>query len=463
MVWACCKCIAKYRSWSQLDVHLLSHGREMVNDVKDDALWCGSCTRSVDTHCNSVDIEDIFLCAHCDQVFSDKLLIELHFKIDHREMFPQTSWFICQVCGSRLFMRLCDIRKHMQDDHCQFHFDVEPSVVSKLQDTMFPCQVCGVLCVLSKYCEQHKSSAKPSSSTLSVQTDCTNHADIPNCHSCQKCDESFDNCSTLWSHMLIDHENSEYVCNICQLVTFKGLISKPMVTRHMKIIHNINIHLPDANKYLRTQTQVVENGNVTFKCPAPMCKKTALNIGLLQLHLLSHSDEKLYSCEKCDKHFISRKVLSTHVEYVHGNVEAHVCPTCGRSYKGPRGLVIHMQIHSEEKRYVCNVCGAAFNRSEGLSSHKFMHADKKFICSICGDVFRHPASLRAHMISRHTEPQFYFCTICGKKFNRSATLKDHIAVFHGTEKSFICNVCNVAYATKKRLREHQRKLNHIAS
>uniref|UniRef100_A0A8D9ELR5 PR domain zinc finger protein 5 n=1 Tax=Cacopsylla melanoneura TaxID=428564 RepID=A0A8D9ELR5_9HEMI len=458
MVWACCKCIAKYRSWSQLDVHLLSHGREMVNDVKDDALWCGSCTRSVDTHCNSVDIEDIFLCAHCDQVFSDKLLIELHFKIDHREMFPQTSWFICQVCGSRLFMRLCDIRKHMQDDHCQFHFDVEPSVVSKLQDTMFPCQVCGVLCVLSKYCVDHKSSA-PVSPALTSSSKCIEHASLfPNCHSCQKCDDSFDNCTKLWSHMFLNHEDDDFVCNLCPPGT-EGVIKYPYILlKHMGRYHAMNFVIPAVFEHLKAKSQVLVNGVVSFKCV--QCPCIVQDFETLKTHIKSHSKESDFVCFVCDKLLSRTNILIDHIRSVHQKIRDFSCHLCKGTFSTVYNLREHMNIHTASKKHVCEVCGQAFVHKASLNLHKFSHGTP-FTCNHCGKNYANPLTFKTHILENHSNLPKYVCDICGKELKTKSILQKHLVV-HSNERPFVCPICNASYKMKKHLSHHHRQ-RHVNS
>uniref|UniRef100_A0A8D8QKA5 C2H2-type domain-containing protein n=1 Tax=Cacopsylla melanoneura TaxID=428564 RepID=A0A8D8QKA5_9HEMI len=185
MLWTCCSCISQYTSWYQLSVHLLSHfncdEREDTSD-EDEEILCVSCSRSKRSHL-SVASDNILHCFHCTRVFTDREILEWHLKIDHSaDVKPR--WYVCRHCG-KLFTRQADVSRHMQDRHCDFYSDKDSFSVSQVNDIIFNCEICGVLCVSSKYCVDHKSSA-PVSSALTSSSKCIEHASLfPNCHSFQ--------------------------------------------------------------------------------------------------------------------------------------------------------------------------------------------------------------------------------------------------------------------------------------
>ncbi|KAI5746720.1 hypothetical protein M8J77_006740 [Diaphorina citri] len=154
-------------------------------------------------------------CQKCEESFDNCNNLWSHMFIKH-----ENSDFVCNLCppGSKVVVkRPSSLRKHMQDVHSVYHMDSDLCAVSRLQDITFPCEECKELCVLSKYCIKHKDCSKAMSTPApSSESVCIEHGNLfPKCHSCQKCEESFDNCNNLWSHMFIKHENSDFVCNLC--------------------------------------------------------------------------------------------------------------------------------------------------------------------------------------------------------------------------------------------------------
>uniref|UniRef100_A0A8D8V4W9 C2H2-type domain-containing protein n=1 Tax=Cacopsylla melanoneura TaxID=428564 RepID=A0A8D8V4W9_9HEMI len=196
MLWTCCKCIAKYSSWSQLALHLLSHSSlEIEEKFPTDEELCTVCRSSFkEFHSLEFDKFNILQCELCDQIFTEKNVLELHLQLEHVDTRHKRYW--CNICCK--FYR--KISYHMQILHQRIVTNRDKYLVNSIEDITFPCQVCGDLCVLSKYCVDHKSSA-PVSSKLTSSSKCIEHASLfPDCHSCQKCDESFENCKTLWSY-----------------------------------------------------------------------------------------------------------------------------------------------------------------------------------------------------------------------------------------------------------------------
>lgn len=47
----------------------------------------------------------------------------------------------------------------------------------------------------------------------------------------------------------------------------------------------------------------------------------------------------------------------------------HVCPFCGKIFKGKWFLNRHVRIHTGAKPYICNYCSKGFNQKNSLKSH----------------------------------------------------------------------------------------------
>ncbi|KAI5705845.1 hypothetical protein M8J75_002310 [Diaphorina citri] len=167
----------------------------------------------------------------------------------------------------------------MKDVHSVYHMDSDLCAVSRLQDITFPCEECKELCVLSKYCIKHKDCSKAMSTPApSSESVCVEHSNLfPKCHSCQKCEESFDNCNNLWSHMFIKHENSDFVCNLCPPGS-KVVVKRPSSLRkHMQDVHSVYHMDSDLCAVSRLQ-------DITFPCEE--CKELCV----LSKYCIKHKD-----------------------------------------------------------------------------------------------------------------------------------------------------------------------------
>lgn len=459
MLWTCCICISKFTSWSQLGLHLTGHSSELTMaaledfDIKD-ALCPLCCDPVEEVHCMPFKKVKAMYCDLCHEVFVERNVLVAHLKLVHGDLiFKTQTWYRCRICCKKLYCRPHNIDFHMRHVHKQINIPKDDLAVKNIKDVTFSCQICEELCVLSKYCAKHKFVVKPKSilnepkdlvdSPALRSYQCSEHT--TNCHACQSCDESFDNCDDLWTHMFMTHENEDLVCNLCGSVSFKSLTSFPVLVSHMKVVHKIYLNVAQAQDALKRQTKVVcQDG--TLKSMCPLCSKVSSNFRNLKEHVIKHFDVRLYFCPTCKRSFKRASELRKHLEFAHTN-ERSVCTVCGKCVKQLRA---HMELHNEEKRYACKLCGAAFQQKEGLNSHMYTHTDKSFTCSVCGMTFRHPNNLRAHVKYVHKEkPMGVTCKFCGKFLNRPESLRNHIATFHKVERPFSCQVCNVSYPTRK--------------
>ncbi|CAL1298031.1 unnamed protein product [Larinioides sclopetarius] len=77
---------------------------------------------------------------------------------------------------------------------------------------------------------------------------------------------------------------------------------------------------------------------------------------------LKHSPKKSFSCDLCDKKFISNRNLRDH-RFLHSNAKPHICKECAKGFAQKSYLKHHNRVHTGERRYKCNVCGKRFSQS----------------------------------------------------------------------------------------------------
>lgn len=191
-------------------------------------------------------------------------------------------------------------------------------------------------------------------------------------------------------------------------------------------------------------------------------------------------------CSICSKQFNSSTILKQHMRRKHGADESITCDQCNLSFKSPRKLAKHQEIHLHfveeagedlSRKYNCLLCSKKFDDYDDkllvhIQYHKKHEKRKSYekqanskrtreefeslICPQCGQIYRTKQILQQH-IKRHFEHYAYACPKCPQKFKSWGELYYHNAV-HTTERNFVCEICSKAFKAKRDLRNH--KIRH---
>ena len=215
----------------------------------------------------------------------------------------------------------------------------------------------------------------------------------------------------------------------------------------------------------------------SYTCEKPKCTIKFADYDNLQEHVKYHSDnEKGFACYHCNNFKNDFwQGMANHLWKKHGlDMELYRCDQC--DYRSSSYSVLentHKKTHSEEKNYICNECNKAFKNAKQLINHKVRHVKKPqgktetdkvkevkeytHVCDLCGKQFPDARPLRIHMDMVHKKKRLHNCHLCDHSAATKGALRVHIRS-HTGEKPFKCEECDYTTSDHNSLRRH--KMRH---
>ncbi|KAG7199583.1 hypothetical protein KM043_014189 [Ampulex compressa] len=226
--------------------------------------------------------------------------------------------------------------------------------------------------------------------------------------SCQVCGEKFPNHSTLVIHRNRVHKDGrQYTCHICN----RSMISTRSLEWHMSHIHNES--LPGIVK------EDVDGAPEKKRVSCYHCNKTFKTEMILRTHIKNtHMEKDPMKCLDCELTFTSEVRLRHHMMVTHNRLEGTLpCPHCPKRFVNQLRLKTHMISHSEERPYTCEICG--FNlktKIQLIKHHQNRHSDERPLqCRYCPWRCKQVSALVCHERT-HTNERPYSCSVCRQRF-----------------------------------------------
>ncbi|CAG9856526.1 unnamed protein product [Phyllotreta striolata] len=212
---------------------------------------------------------------------------------------------------------------------------------------------------------------------------------------------------------------------------------------------------PMCNKVFKKLQEHREHKKTHYieKRTCKICKRVMQNYGKLQEHMNKHLGLKPFSCDECDKSFISVHYLKLHKK-CHNPDATFKCPLCPKSFRTTSSLRCHQNVHAEKvEDYRCKVCSEQCNDAATYKTHILEHGKKAEIqCSLCKKAFYTDRGLEAHL-SRHRELNFP-CEYCGKIYPTMYKINRHIKRAHVANK---CEECDEIFYDRSLYTKHKKQ------
>ncbi|KAM4016390.1 uncharacterized protein ACNLHF_002739 isoform 2-T2 [Anomaloglossus baeobatrachus] len=137
-----------------------------------------------------------------------------------------------------------------------------------------------------------------------------------------------------------------------------------------------------------------------------------------------HEIERPFRCRLCGKCFKTIGMLNVHMK-THSGIRPYQCNECGKSFRDNWNLKVHQKIHTGETPYRCTICEKGFIQYATYMKHQRIHTgEKPYSCCYCDKSFTNSSNLVRHYRT-HTGEKPYVCTECGKGFSHNTSLIQH--------------------------------------
>ena len=182
----------------------------------------------------------------------------------------------------------------------------------------------------------------------------------------------------------------------------------------------------------------MHSGETKFCCE--ICSKISKTKRGFIIHQRSHTDERPYNCDNCEKSYRETSSLNQHKKIYHGKNSKIKCDVCDRIFMSTRKLENHKLTHDPIKRM-------AEYKKRVSESKSFTENQKEVAYNLAKEIGIQKAASKLEM-SCNTLSNWVVlkenpkkCSQCDQNFTRQAKLDKHIQAWHGEGERRSHNPC----------------------
>ncbi|XP_044727365.1 gastrula zinc finger protein XlCGF7.1-like [Chrysoperla carnea] len=252
---------------------------------------------------------------------------------------------------------------------------------------------------------------------------------------CNKCELKFYHPLHLKEHQDLTHNPQNLTCNTCK----KVLVNIYELKRHKFRTHSLHCKYCDKpfkdkcslKNHIKEEHLRIEKYVTCHICGKSITKKN------IHHHLATHGEREKITCDKCSKTFINDLTFKAHMKEIHGErIRKHLCNICGHASRSAADLRKHIRTHSDERPYSCDRCDKTFRCADNVKRHiSSVHLnERKYQCTFCPQAFC-AKSTWVHHERLHTGENPHKCEVCGKAFAQKIALTVHMKTHNNSREN----------------------------
>ena len=135
------------------------------------------------------------------------------------------------------------------------------------------------------------------------------------------------------------------------------------------------------------------------------------------MHKRTHTGDKPYECDVCNKRFSELHKLTQHKMSTHKGCLSFECGICKKTFTKRQSVKRHWRSHLRDGFLFCHTCGKEIIQSQGHANE--IQGDDHFVCDKCDKQFPDIESLYQHRAKDHG--MSYQCDVCKELEAKEAT------------------------------------------
>lgn len=280
--------------------------------------------------------EENLKCSICGKSFKLKIHLDKHNRIQHLKLDATT----CSTCN-KTFLDKSAFGRHILIHRAD-------------GERNFPCTECTKDFTTKYYLTSHKKNVHTESNKV-------------NC----------DGCGLKINKMKLgEHKkshNSKFKCEYCpKVVKRRGELKNHIRVHHFICKEKFDCDQCDKTfkqrEYLLKHVRYIHKKSEENKWKCDICGKFFAQYGSLSVHKKIHIGKKI-DCNDCERKFIRKDCLRQHIKRTHSVERSFNCQLCDKAYKTKQDLASHMASHSDLRPFKCQKCNITSKYKDNMQKH----------------------------------------------------------------------------------------------